>query len=239
MHSLQQGLEKQNVSSTQMRLWKRLWEQANKWQFPNCIGAMDGKHLVMQPPPEATSKHHNYEHTHSIILLAVVGPNYECIYADVGTNGRVSDGGVWSTCSLARKIENNPNFLPPPRGLPSGSDEVSFAFVADDAFALKEIYMKPYPQAGITDMERVYNYRLSRARRISENMFGIIANRWCVFRSTILIPLESIAILTLATLALHNFLRQSASNNIYCRSNPVDAIGKTGEIIPVNHQLTH
>eukprot|EP00112_Aurelia_sp_Birch-Aquarium-sp1_P024660 Seg788.16 transcript_id=Seg788.16/GoldUCD/mRNA.D3Y31 product="Protein ALP1-like" protein_id=Seg788.16/GoldUCD/D3Y31 len=95
-----------------------------KWQFPNCIGAIDGKHLVMQPPPEAASKYYNYKHTHSIILLAVVGPNYECIYADVGTIGRVSDGGVWSKCNLARKIENDPNFLPPSRCLPSGSDEV-------------------------------------------------------------------------------------------------------------------
>ena len=135
---------------------------------------------------------------------------------------------MWSKCSLARKIENDPNFLPPSRCLPSGSDDVSFVFVADDAFALKENFMKPYPQAGLRDMQRVYNYRLSRARRISENMFGIIANRWRVFRSTILLPPESIEILTLATLALHNFLRQSASNNIYCPCNLVDAIGKSG-----------
>ena len=58
---------------------------------------------VMQQPPKAASKYYNYKHAHSIILLAVVGPNYEGLYADVGTNGRVSDGGIWSKCSLARK----------------------------------------------------------------------------------------------------------------------------------------
>ena len=66
----------------------------NKWQFPNCTGAIDGKHLVMQPLPEAASRYYNYKHAHSITLLAVVGPNYEFIYADVGTNGWVSDGVV-------------------------------------------------------------------------------------------------------------------------------------------------
>ena len=61
----------------------------DRWQFPNCIGAIDGKHLVMQPPGDAGSKYYNNEHTHSIVLMAVAGPDYECMYADVGTNGRV------------------------------------------------------------------------------------------------------------------------------------------------------
>ena len=68
----------------------------NRWQYPHCLGAIAGKHIVMQPMPAAGSHFYNYKHTHSIILLAVAGPNYECIYADVGTNGRASDGGVWS-----------------------------------------------------------------------------------------------------------------------------------------------
>jgi hypothetical protein len=51
----------------------------------------------MQPPANAGSFFYNYKHTHSIVLMAVAGPDYGCIYADVGTNGRVADGGVWNT----------------------------------------------------------------------------------------------------------------------------------------------
>ena len=95
-----------------------------RWKFRNCIGALDGKHIVMQPPPEAGSHFFNYKHTHSIVLLAVAGPDYECLYADVGTNGRASHGGVWSKCSLAKALENGEIInLPPPKCLPFGTKE--------------------------------------------------------------------------------------------------------------------
>ena len=34
--------------------------------------------------------------------------------------------------------------------------------------------MKPYPQKGLTTEKRVFNYILSKMRRISENEFGIL-----------------------------------------------------------------
>ena len=42
-----------------------------------------------------------------MVLLLVAGANYECIYADKGTNSRVSDGRVWGQCSLAQKMNND------------------------------------------------------------------------------------------------------------------------------------
>ena len=148
-----------------------------RWNFPNCLGAIDGKHVVMQSPANAGSQYFNYKGTNSIVLMAVAGPNYECLYANVGTNGRISDGGVWNKCGLAKSIGDETILLPPPQCLPFGVKELPYVFVADDAFALKKNVMKPYPQSGLTQDKRVYNYRLSRARRIVENLFGIIASR--------------------------------------------------------------
>ena len=188
--------------------WLEIAEKfSERWEFPNCLGAIDGKHIVMQPPPEAGSYFYNYKHTHSIVLLAVAGPDYECIYADVGTNGRVSDGGVWNKCSLSKAIDDGDICLPRAKCLPFGKEKVPHVFVGDDAFALKTYLMKPYPQSGLTDDRCIYNYRHSRARRLSENLFGIIANRWRVFRSVILLPPETIENLLMATLTIHNFLR--------------------------------
>ena len=54
-----------------------------KWQYPNCLDAVDGKHLVLQPPPASGFHFFNYKKTHSMVLVAVVGPDYECLYVDV------------------------------------------------------------------------------------------------------------------------------------------------------------
>ena len=161
--------------------WSVIADQfATQWQFPNTLGAIDGKHINIKPPVGAGSSFYNYKHTHSIVLLAIAGPNCECIFADIGCNGRMNDTGIWNKSKLRSKIENNELDLPKPKCLPYGSVELPHVFVGDDAFGLKT-YMKPYAQRGLTTERRVYNYRHSRARRISENLFGIVANRWRLF----------------------------------------------------------
>ena len=65
--------------------------------------------------------------------MAVAGPDYECLYADVGTNGRVLDGGVWNKCRMTQDIEDGSIILPPPQCLPFGVIKVPYVFVGDDA----------------------------------------------------------------------------------------------------------
>ncbi|XP_057654402.1 putative nuclease HARBI1 [Diorhabda carinulata] len=75
--------------------WKILARQfGNSWNFDNCIGAVDGKHITLQKPEKSGSYYYNYKGTHSKVLMAIANANYELIMIDVGTNGRVSDGGV-------------------------------------------------------------------------------------------------------------------------------------------------
>ena len=171
--------------------WRKIESSfREKWQFPHCLGAVDGKHLVMKSCG-CGSKYFYYMGTHSIVLLCLAGEDYEVIWADVGMNGRVSDGGIWNRSSLGQKLEDGKLNLPAPEPLPNRRESTSYVFVGDDAFALRENFMKPYSHSNLDLFTRVCNYRFSRARRISENVFGILANRWHIYMSPSLGPAKS------------------------------------------------
>ncbi|KAK1903084.1 Protein ALP1-like, partial [Dissostichus eleginoides] len=171
-----------------------------QWNFPNCLGA---------PGWAGTgSTYYNYKHTFSIVLMALVDSNYKLLYVDVGCNGRIADGGVFGGCSLQDALENRTANIPAPAPLPASDQAVCYSIVADEAFPLKEHLMKPYPNRRLAVEQRIFHYRLSRARRVVENAFGILANRFRVFLTTINIQdTAKVEAIVLACCGLHNFLR--------------------------------
>ena len=92
--------------------------------------------------------------------MAVAGPYYECLFADVGKNGRVADGSQWNKFSFLKSLEGGTLGVPDCKPLPFGQESMLYVVVADDAFALRSFVMKPYPQKGLTTERRIYNYRL-------------------------------------------------------------------------------
>ena len=122
-----------------------------RWNYPHALGAIDGKHVTIRKPCNADSYYYNYKHTHSIIFLAIAGPEYECLYADVGSNGRINDSGVWNKSSLLQAIQNGSVKLPEDDALPVNGVIAPYVFVGDDAFALKKFMMKSYSQQNLTD----------------------------------------------------------------------------------------
>ena len=203
------------------------------------MGAIDGKHVTIRKPKNGGSFYYNYKHSHSIILLAIAGPEYECLYADVGSNGRVNDSGVWNKSSLHEAIQNGSVKLPDDEKLPNG-DVIPYVFLGDDAFALKTFMMKPYPQQNLTVEKRVYNYRHSRARRISENLFGILANRWRIFFTTINLEPQHVENVIFSALALHNMLIKSPKSvNTYRPANLGNSLLENGEIIEGDWRKNH
>jgi hypothetical protein len=154
--------------------WKVITNGFNdQWNFPNCLGAVDGKHVSIKKPPHRGSYYYNYKKCFSIVLMAVVNSNYQFIMADAGINGRISDGGVLGNTAFGKALVDKLLKIPEPGTLPNSEKKLQFSF-GDDAFALTEDFMKPYGQTGLTAEQRIFNYRLKRACRVVENSFGIL-----------------------------------------------------------------
>lgn len=128
---------------------------------------MDGKHIVLKRPINSGSLYFNFKSNFSIVLLALVDANYKFIYIDIGCNGRISDGGVFRNSSLSTALDSDTLNLPK-NGTLGEQENIPYVIVADDAFLLKSYIMKPYPQRKLSKDKRIFNYRLSRARRVVE-----------------------------------------------------------------------
>lgn len=99
--------------------WRKVASEfSTQWNFPNCIGSLDGKHVHILPPPRSGSLYYNYKHFNSIVLMALVDACYRFMYVDIGSCGRISDGGVFNSCSLSDALENNRLSIPAACNLP-------------------------------------------------------------------------------------------------------------------------
>ena len=201
-------------------------EFERKWNFHHCIGAMDGKHIVMQAPARSGSYFFNYKKSHSIVLMAVCNANYQFTLIDIGDTGRNSDGGVFGNSDMGIAFESNKMKIPEPNELPGTDIKCPYVLVGDEAFPLKTYLMKPYPREALDIKERVFNYRLSRARRIIENTFGILAARCRIFRKPIIAREEVVVNVTKAATALHNYLMHGhefdSTKKFYCPPTFID-----------------
>jgi len=213
--------------------WTAISEGFEKqWNFPHCIGSMDGKHITLQCPIKSGSDYYNYKSFFSIVLFALVDADYNFIYANVGCQGRISDGGVFKNCELNKQIENKSLRIPQPSPLPQRNMNVPYVIVADEAFPLTENIMKPFSGIHATgSKERIFNYRLSRCRRVVENVFGIASSVFRVLRKPLLLEPQKAEVVVLTIVYLHNFLRRSrASRNIYNPPGSFD-IEKDGQLV--------
>lgn len=117
------------------------------------------------------------------MLLALVDADYRFRVVQVGDFGRTSDGGVYAGSDLGRGMESRALHVPHAAPLLGAAHlgDVPFVMVGDAAFPLKPYLMRPYPGRNLNHNKRIFNYRLSRARMVVENAFGILASRWRIF----------------------------------------------------------
>lgn len=189
--------------------WKEIGSRfGTKWNFPHCIGALDGKHVIIEAPPNSGSLYYCYKKVFSIVLLALVDADYRFIMVDVGALGKNSDTNIFKNSNFGKAFNNGQLDLPADDFLPGTNVKMPYVVVGDEAFPLSKHLMRPFPgnQLNNNDDKKVFNYRLSRARRVSENAFGILARRFRIYERRMSMLPEHINLVVLATCCLHNFL---------------------------------
>ena len=203
--------------------WKLIEEGFRyRWNFPNCVGAVDGKHVVIQCPPKSNSLFYNYKGSFSMVLMAVVDHQYKFKFIDFGEYGSNCDTNVFKHSALGEAFVNGKLNIPGPKKLPADDGPaVPHCLIGDEAFPQRKDFMRPYPKPRgnvkfrIPRCEMIYNMRLSRARNVVENAFGILAQRWRIFMRRVCLSEKNIERVVKATVILHNWL---------CEDRPVESI---------------
>ena len=101
--------------------------------------------------------------------------------------------------------------------------------VADDTFPLKSYLIKPYPHRRLTIEQQNFNYHLSRAMRVVENVFGILTSRFQLFLTTINLSPDNVEKVVLVSCALHNYFRTKAGDR-YTQTSFLDTVSADGVI---------
>lgn len=197
----------------------------SKWHFKQCLAALDCKHFRVQKPANSGSRFFNRKGYFSMQLLALVDANYRFLYIDVGREGSQNDMNVWNACSFKHRLDRDRLHLPR-----STKDGLPYVLIADGGFGLTKKLLTPFRRNQLTSREnRIYNYRLCRARRVVENVFGILVHRFRLFLRPMMARPETVKTCISAACVLHNILAKRNRN--YIRKNVVDQENlRTGEI---------
>jgi hypothetical protein len=83
-----------------------------KWNFPSCVGCIDGKHIRIKCPQNSGTLYYNYKHYFSILLEGIADADYKFITIDVGAYGKQSDGRIFFLSNVYKRLETNTFNMP-------------------------------------------------------------------------------------------------------------------------------
>ena len=184
---------------------EKIIDMDERWQFPCSWAAVDGCHLPLKCPPggQTTAKeYHNFKNFYSVVLMALVDAKYRFIWASVGYPGNSHDSIIFQSTHLWQEITENQAI--PLIGKDVDSVNIQPVILGDGAFPLKSWLMKPYGNAAMTSQQKYFNYRLSRARMVTEAAYGQLKGRWRLMHRKSESTKEVVRATALACIVLHN-----------------------------------
>ena len=85
-----------------------------------------------------------------------------------------------------------------------GGVDIFPLIVGDYAFPFRKWMMKSFTNSVLTQKQKNFNYRLSRARMVTEGAYGKLKGRWRVLYGKCEIRVDNVKTIVLACIVLHN-----------------------------------
>ncbi|XP_037578095.1 uncharacterized protein LOC119460999 [Dermacentor silvarum] len=188
--------------------WSRIADDFEKCcQFPNCLGAVGGRHVTIIAPRHSGGGYMNHKGCDSVVLVAAVDSNCKYIFIDVYAESRQQHSDVFESSEFGQALLGGSLDLPLMAPLPSSDEKIAaYTFIGDEACPLRRNLVIPFPAGQAKDERAVFNYRLNRVRRCAENAFGLTAARWRVLLRTVHLQPTNADYVIRAACMLHNFL---------------------------------
>ena len=230
-HAIWITLKEKEMPEPNEEMWLNIAENFYlKTNFPNCVGAIDGKHIRCTNMWGGDPRYSTRKKKCCIVLTAVADADLRFIAIDVGAIGKQGDSKVFRDSPLGKKLYSGSLNLPPPRCLPNTQKNPQpFVMVGDEAFRISTNLLRPYSVRGLNPTKRVFNYRLSRCRRSVEYAFGIMANKWRIFHRLIVVQPNFTDIIVKSCCVLHNFVcKRDGINYDDSETHPFDDVDDYG-----------
>ena len=90
----------------------------------------------------------------------------------------------------------------------AGMTDMPYFIVAYYVFALRTWLMKLFTRRNLYNEGHIFNYRLSTARQVVENAFGILANRFRCLLTIMAQEPHNVTSVVLACVTLHNIIKR-------------------------------
>ena len=115
------------------------------WNFPHCIGAIDGKHIAIKCPGNSGSLFYNYKGFYSIVLMAVCDAHYVFYLINIGDFGSNNDSGILQNSAMGRALESHTLAIPDAEPFEGFQDPLPYYLVGDEIFGLKTWMQRLFP----------------------------------------------------------------------------------------------
>lgn len=169
--------------------------------------------------------------------MATCTAHYKFSMIDIGAPGSSHDSNVFKDSMFGKAFLETSHNIPEPNYLPNSNQVMPYFLVADQAFPLHKNIMRPYAGTNLSEQKKVFNYRLSRARRTIENTFGILTQRWRCMNRKIVADVDTCEKIIKACVILHNFIQTEEESvplnqRHYCPPGYLDEEDTNGALIP-------